>query len=215
MSTPVAYLMENDESKWLGYEPDPCADRVTPLYKEKWKMTKDKTLLDVHAEQVESDCAEIDRAFAEVAPSQEPDWPTRIEAQRNAVVNGMKLMIEAVPTISEILDEKDRHIAELRAANNDLNVALCKSDIERTKLEETIVMLERDLNNANVIILARENRVTPVLEENVKFHERIAKLEERNEWLRKFLHCVETNLSKGMSKSMQWLQAEAIREELK
>jgi hypothetical protein len=37
---PVAYLMENDESKWLGWEPDPCADRVTPLYKEKWKVAK-------------------------------------------------------------------------------------------------------------------------------------------------------------------------------
>ena len=37
---PVAYLMENDESKWLDWEPDPCADFITPLYKEKWKVAK-------------------------------------------------------------------------------------------------------------------------------------------------------------------------------
>jgi hypothetical protein len=38
---PVAYLMENDESKWLGWEPDyQGADRVIPLYKEKWKVAK-------------------------------------------------------------------------------------------------------------------------------------------------------------------------------
>jgi len=37
---PIAYLMENDESKWLDWEPDPCADFITPLYKEKWKVAK-------------------------------------------------------------------------------------------------------------------------------------------------------------------------------
>ena len=107
MNKPVAYLMENDESKWLGYEPDPCADWVTPLYKEKWKMTKDKTLLDVHAEQVEHDCAEIDRAFAEAAPSLGIGDP-QTEITMLKTIN--KDLSEKIAELVEILEQKVRTI---------------------------------------------------------------------------------------------------------
>ena len=38
---PIAYLMETEDARWLGFKPDyQGVDRVTPLHKEKWKMRK-------------------------------------------------------------------------------------------------------------------------------------------------------------------------------
>jgi hypothetical protein len=44
--------------------------------------------------------------------------------------------------------------------------------------------------------------------------EEITRLTKQNEMLVALIRCVETNLSKGMSKSIQKLQAQAIRDEL-
>ena len=65
MSDPVAYLMENDESMWLGFGPDHRAATAVPLYKEKWKVGVPDGWKLVPIEPT----AEMCRAFYEASPS--------------------------------------------------------------------------------------------------------------------------------------------------
>ena len=96
----------------------------------------------------------------------------------------------------------------LEAVLRDAVECRCRPNIDDIDAQNILFAIEKLQARVAELEKDREQERSTTLAQMTAFGGVITKLKE-------LLCCVETNLSKGMSKSMQRLQAETIREELK